>query len=287
MDGRLRLHFVRDDGKVVKLPPGFRFQPTEQEIVFQYLQRKTFSLSLPASVISELPNICRYDPWNLPGDMEQEDRYFFSSKEATKYPNGDQTSRVSSNGYWKPSSSEEKHITCPGKSSSIPMIMGMKKTLVFYYGKPPHGSKTNWIMHEYRLVAISPAGNPPLPPYFLHAKKDYSQGSLMQQIGNLVICHVFQKKRVNGKAGEESAEVCGDNINISINEGENIVDNAEQQLFERYNLMMRDGLSSSSCSDDGDSCVSSCSSSRVLNDEVSSSHSCGTWYGNHQDANYI
>ncbi|XP_031091622.1 NAC domain-containing protein 83-like [Ipomoea triloba] len=281
MDGRLRLHFVRDDGEVVKLPPGFRFQPTEQEIVFQYLQRKIFSLSLPASVIPELPNICRYNPWNLPGDMEQEDRYFFSSKEATKYPNGNQTSRVSSNGYWKPSSSEEKHITCPGKSSSsIPMIMGMKKTLVFYYGKPPHGSKTNWIMHQYRLVAISPAGNPPLPPYFRHAmKKDHSQGSLMQQIGNLVICHVFQKKRVNGKAGGESAEVCEDNINSSIDEDENV---------NRYNLMMRDGLSSSSCSEDGDSCVSSCSSSRVLNDEVSSSYSCGTLgYGNHQDASYI
>nr|GMC78247.1 NAC domain-containing protein 83-like [Ipomoea batatas]GMD34461.1 NAC domain-containing protein 83-like [Ipomoea batatas] len=280
MDGRLRLHFVRDDGEVVKLPPGFRFQPTEQEIVFQYLQRKIFSLSLPASVIPELPNICRYDPWNLPGDMEQEERYFFSSKEATKYPNGNQTSRVSSNGYWKPSSSEEKHITCPGNSSSIPMIMGMKKTLVFYYGNPPHGSKTNWIMHQYRLVAISPAGNPPPPPYFRHAmKKDHSQGSLMQQIGNLVICHVFQKKRVNGKAGEESAEVCEDNINSSINEAENV---------DRYNLMMRDGLSSSSCSDDGDSCVSSCSSSRVLNDEVSSSLSCGTLgYGNHQDASYI
>nr|GLL36019.1 NAC12 protein [Ipomoea trifida] len=130
--------------------------------------------------------------------MEQEDRYFFSSKEATKYPNGNQTSR----------------------------------------------------------------------------------GSLMQQIGNLVICHVFQKKRVNGKAGGESAEVCEDNINISINEDENV---------DRYNLMMmRDGLSSSSCSDDGDSCVSSCSSSRVLNDEVSSSYSCGTLgYGNHQDASYI
>ncbi|XP_035832252.1 NAC domain-containing protein 83 isoform X2 [Helianthus annuus] len=32
----------------------------------------------------------------------------------------------------------------------------MKKTLVFYKGKPPHGSRTDWIMHEYRLATPQP-----------------------------------------------------------------------------------------------------------------------------------
>ena len=60
-----QLNFVRDG--VTKLPPGFRFQPTDEELVFQYLKCKVFSFPLPASIIPEV-NVCKYDPWDLPGN---------------------------------------------------------------------------------------------------------------------------------------------------------------------------------------------------------------------------
>lgn len=37
--------------------------------------------------------------------------------------------------------------------------VGIKKALVFYVGKAPKGSKTNWIMHEYRLFESSRKNN--------------------------------------------------------------------------------------------------------------------------------
>lgn len=49
-----------------RLPPGFRFQPTDEELVFQYLKCKILSYPLPASFIPHL-NVCNYDPWDLPG----------------------------------------------------------------------------------------------------------------------------------------------------------------------------------------------------------------------------
>jgi hypothetical protein len=59
-----KLNFVKNG--VLRLPPGFRFHPTDEELVVQYLKRKVFSYPLPASIIPEV-DVCKFDPWDLPG----------------------------------------------------------------------------------------------------------------------------------------------------------------------------------------------------------------------------
>jgi hypothetical protein len=71
--------------------------------------------------------------------------YFFSPRDR-KYPNGVRPNRAAGSGYWK-ATGTDKPITL----SSSGMI-GVKKALVFYRGRPPKGVKTSWIMHEYRLA---------------------------------------------------------------------------------------------------------------------------------------
>ncbi|XP_060204171.1 NAC domain-containing protein 83-like [Lycium barbarum] len=215
-----KFNFVKDGA--IKLPPGFRFQPTDEEIVFQYLIRKTFSCPLPASIIPEI-NICKHDPWDLPGDMEQ-DRYFFSNKEA-KYRNGNRANRATLGGYWKPTGLD-KQITCSKRKP----ILGMKKTLVFYKGKSQNASRTDWIMHEYRLVL------PKNPPSNF---KNPSQSSLVQ-IGNWVLCHIFLKKR-NGKCDQEILEASDENC-CKASEHVQI---AKPILYYDF---MRGDLAASSCS---------------------------------------
>lgn len=51
---------------VLRLPPGFRFHPTDEELVVQYLKRKVLAYPLPASIIPEV-DVCKSDPWDLPG----------------------------------------------------------------------------------------------------------------------------------------------------------------------------------------------------------------------------
>lgn len=54
-------------GGDLELPPGFRFHPTDDELVMHYLCRKCASLSIAVPIIAEI-DLYKYDPWQLPGN---------------------------------------------------------------------------------------------------------------------------------------------------------------------------------------------------------------------------
>lgn len=80
----------------------------------------------------------------------QNEWYFFSHKDK-KYPTGTRTNRATAAGFWK-ATGRDKAIHLNNSRR-----IGMRKTLVFYTGRAPHGHKTEWIMHEYRLEDESAA----------------------------------------------------------------------------------------------------------------------------------
>lgn len=63
-------YVVVKNGGEIRLPPGFRFHPTDEELVVQYLKRKVCSSPLPASIIPEVLHLCNSDPWDLPGTYQ-------------------------------------------------------------------------------------------------------------------------------------------------------------------------------------------------------------------------
>ncbi|XWS68787.1 hypothetical protein CRYUN_Cryun04dG0122400 [Craigia yunnanensis] len=190
-----KLNFVRNG--VLRLPPGFRFHPTDEELVVQYLRRKVLAWPLPASIIPEV-DVCKADPWELPGDLEQE-RYFFSTREA-KYPNGNRSNRATISGYWKATGIDKQIVT-----SRSNQVVGMKKTLVFYRGKPPQGSRTDWIMHEYRLVSAEAAA------CYTPDKKNQTQSHAVP-MENWVLCRIFLKKRSSTtKNDDDGMQSCNEN----------------------------------------------------------------------------
>ncbi|KAG7031334.1 NAC domain-containing protein 35, partial [Cucurbita argyrosperma subsp. argyrosperma] len=125
--------------------PGFRFHPTEEELVEFYLRRKVEGKRFNVELITFL-DLYRYDPWELPALAAiGEKEWFFYVPRDRKYRNGDRPNRVTTSGYWKATGADRMIRTEDFRS------IGLKKTLVFYSGKAPKGIRTSWIMNEYRL----------------------------------------------------------------------------------------------------------------------------------------
>ncbi|CAM8933402.1 unnamed protein product [Rhodiola kirilowii] len=130
-----------------QVPPGFRFHPTDEELVDYYLRNKINSRSIELDVLKDI-DLYKIEPWDLQelcrlGTEDQNEWYFFSHKDK-KYPTGTRTNRATTAGFWK----------ATGRDKAIYLkheLIGMRKTLVFYKGRAPNGQKSDWIMHEYRL----------------------------------------------------------------------------------------------------------------------------------------
>ncbi|KAM0048987.1 putative transcription factor NAM family [Helianthus debilis subsp. tardiflorus] len=153
------------------LPPGFRFHPTDEELITFYLCQKVSDSSFTAKAVAEV-DLNKCEPWDLPAkaSMGEKEWYFFSLRDR-KYPTGLRTNRATVAGYWKTT----------GKDKEIfrgTVLVGMKKTLVFYRGRAPKGEKTNWVMHEYRLDTT-------------HAFKPNKE--------EWVVCRIFQKSSIAKK----------------------------------------------------------------------------------------
>ncbi|KAG7554505.1 NAC domain [Arabidopsis suecica] len=159
----------KEDDEQMDLPPGFRFHPTDEELITHYLHKKVLDIGFSAKAIGEV-DLNKAEPWELPykAKMGEKEWYFFCVRDR-KYPTGLRTNRATQAGYWKATGKDKEIFR--GKS-----LVGMKKTLVFYRGRAPKGQKTNWVMHEYRLDGKLSAHNLPKT-----AKNEW------------VICRVFHK----------------------------------------------------------------------------------------------
>ncbi|XP_041027969.1 NAC domain-containing protein 2-like [Juglans microcarpa x Juglans regia] len=134
-------HFGLDD-----IPRGFRFLPTDEELIRYYVINKVLDKPLPLNKFIDV-NIYNYNPDQLAeiygGREENEPMYFFSPRER-KYANGSRPNRVTGTGHWR-ATGKDKHIPAMGPT------IGFTTALGFHEGKSKKDKKTKWIMHEYRV----------------------------------------------------------------------------------------------------------------------------------------
>ncbi|XP_020594160.1 NAC domain-containing protein 100-like [Phalaenopsis equestris] len=149
------------------LPPGFRFHPSDEELVCHYLYKKVNNHKIVEGKMVEV-DLHAKEPWELPemAKLSENEWYFFSFRDR-KYATGLRTNRATKSGYWKATGKDRMVY-----NSKTHRVVGMRKTLVFYQGRAPNGMKTNWVMHEFRLENLH------TPP-----KEDW------------VLCRVFHKRK--------------------------------------------------------------------------------------------
>ncbi|KAJ4890561.1 putative NAC domain-containing protein 61 [Raphanus sativus] len=134
-----------------EIPVGFRFYPTEVELISFYLRFQLHGGNATIHSLIPILDVFSVEPTQLPklagercrGDAEQ---WLFFVPRQEREARGGRPSRTTGLGYWKATGS-------PGPVFSPDnRVIGVKKTMVFYTGKAPTGRKTKWKMNEYKGI---------------------------------------------------------------------------------------------------------------------------------------
>ncbi|MFS7984481.1 putative transcription factor NAM family [Helianthus anomalus] len=203
---------VTDPMTQLSLPPGFRFYPTDEELLVQYLCRKVAGHDFSLQIIADI-DLYKFDPWQLPSKaMFGEKEWYFFSPRDRKYPNGSRPNRVAGSGYWK-ATGTDKVITTGGRR------VGIKKALVFYVGKAPKGNKTNWIMHEYRL-------------------SDPQRKTGSSRLDEWVLCRIYKKNSSAQKtiSGDQTTEQSHGSPSSSSSQFDNVLESLPEIQDRCFNL---------------------------------------------------
>ncbi|KAI8008333.1 NAC domain-containing protein 14 [Camellia lanceoleosa] len=129
------------------LPIGYRFSPTDQELINHFLRSKINGNEEAVRHI-RVVDLCNLEPWDLP-DMSlietNDNKWIFFCPKNFEHRSRKRTNRATRVGYWKVTGKNRLIKSVDGTSE-----IGEKKTLVFYTGRSGKGpKKTNWVIHEY------------------------------------------------------------------------------------------------------------------------------------------
>ncbi|PQP95699.1 NAC domain-containing protein 26 [Prunus yedoensis var. nudiflora] len=172
--------FINDpsnDAYFNSLPCGYRFAPTDAELVSSYLEGKVLNKEIPKNRFLDL-DISLYHPRDLTGRItliRESEWYFFTSRKR-KYPKGQRPDRSAVEGFWKATGKAQDIEDSNGK------VIGSKRTLDFYQGNHQDSKRTEWKMHEYTLNTKT------APP-------NQISNICVTQLDNCVLCKIYKNTK--------------------------------------------------------------------------------------------
>ncbi|GAV57306.1 NAM domain-containing protein [Cephalotus follicularis] len=194
-------------------PEGYRFRPSDKELIVHYLKNKIEGAPLPPNRIHVI-DLSLYSPQVLTERFKlllgRETEWYFLTRRKTRYRNGKRPDRRVGNGYWK-STGIDKDIKNGNQR------IGHKRSLDFNEGKHSNGKRTEWKMHEYRLDEKI------LSPTYQRSRDD-------SKLGDWVLCKIYKKCDKKNDENNEDTENPNNNEDTENpnNEEGSSVDHASQ-----------------------------------------------------------
>ncbi|PQM40072.1 hypothetical protein Pyn_07224 [Prunus yedoensis var. nudiflora] len=201
----------------LSVPVGFRFHPTDEELVTHYLKKKLKGMDSHVGHIIREIDILKFEPWDLPErsllKSDDENWFFFSRPEYNKQ----KKNRTTQEGFWK-ITGREHAIKARDNRSAI----GRKRILTFYRGRVRNSERTNWVMHEYYI----PDDNP-------NAQRDFVLCRLKKNVKNADVATTCDEGETHNASDVEYQAV----------NDMNMEDNRPPENLDCWDLLLANSLS--------------------------------------------
>jgi hypothetical protein len=91
-----------------------------------------------------------------------EKEWYFFCLRGRKYRNSIRPNRVTGSGFWKATGIDRPiySVAAGAAAANSGESIGLKKSLVYYRGSAGKGTKTDWMMHEFRLPPAATDASP-------------------------------------------------------------------------------------------------------------------------------
>ncbi|XP_043714781.1 NAC domain-containing protein 35-like [Telopea speciosissima] len=150
-------------------PSGYSFEPDEEQLILDYLNKKVAEPSLRVSSFIKEVDIYSFHPTEFlafTDDCSRKNYYFFTQRKRKHQQGSSRASRQAKDGsVWKATSGQQ-----PVNDSKSNTPIGLKTTLVYFENKNGIKAKTNWIMHEFQTLLET-------PNKCIQRKRKHQQGS--------------------------------------------------------------------------------------------------------------
>ncbi|KAL5822808.1 hypothetical protein ACOSQ4_020708 [Xanthoceras sorbifolium] len=209
---------VDDASRQLSIYIGYRFVPSDRELIVDYLMKKINNQLLSDNIIIE-DNVYMSNPWDLAvkyKPQEGQKWYFFTTRDE-KYAKENPPNRPAGDGFWKAIGAQKKFYNNKKE-------VGVKNCLIFFKGKPSKGDMTNWLMYEY----------------LLHNSPSSSTSSDNMRLNNCVLCKIYKKvSKSNHDHSDNDVNTRADCVSLDISQVRNIISD-NRLILENQNQPVTD-----------------------------------------------